>query len=92
MSDSDGARPIVLLDTYEPLLAPTWSPDGKHIAYVSFETGRPAIYRQEIATGQREQLTNFPGLNSSPAWSPDGKTMAMVLSIECSENLIVVVD
>ena len=80
MSDSDGARPAVLLDTHEPLLTPTWSPDGKNIAYVSFETGRPAIYRQEIATGRRQQLTNFPGLNSSPAWSPDGKTMAMVLS------------
>jgi TolB protein len=80
MSDSDGARPIVLLETKEPLLAPTWSPDGKNIAYVSFETGRPAIYRQELATGRRQQLTNFHGINSSPAWSPDGRTMAMVLS------------
>jgi TolB protein len=80
MSDSDGARPIVLLETKEPLLAPTWSPDGKNIAYVSFESGRPAIYRQELATGRRQQLTNFQGINSSPAWSPDGRTMAMVLS------------
>jgi TolB protein len=80
MSDSDGARPIVLLETKEPLLAPSWSPDGKNIAYVSFESGRPAIYRQELATGRRQQLTNFKGINSSPAWSPDGKTMAMVLS------------
>jgi len=80
MSDSDGARPVVLLETSEPLLAPAWSPDGRQIAYVSFESGRPAIYRQEIATGQREQLTDFKGLNSSPAWSPDGKSMAMVLS------------
>jgi len=80
MSDSDGARAIVLLETKEPLLAPTWSPDGKSIAYVSFESGRPAIYRQEIATGRRQQLTNFQGINSSPAWSPDGRTMAMVLS------------
>jgi len=80
MSDSDGARPVVLLETHEPLLGPTWAPDGKQIAYVSFESGRPAIYRQEIATGKREQLTNFKGLNSSPAWSPDGRSMAMVLS------------
>ncbi len=80
MSDSDGARPIVLLETKDPLLAPTWSPDGKNIAYVSFESGRPAIYRQELATGRRQQLTNFQGINSSPAWSPDGRTMAMVLS------------
>jgi TolB protein len=80
MSDSDGARPIVLLETKEPLLAPTWAPGGKDIAYVSFETGRPAIFRQELATGRRQQLTNFQGLNGAPAWSPDGRTMAMVLS------------
>lgn len=87
MSDSDGARPIVLLETPEPLLAPTWAPDGRNIAYVSFESGRPAIYRQEIATGRREQLTNFKGLNSSPAWSPDGRTMAMVLSKDGSPDI-----
>jgi TolB protein len=80
MSDSDGARPIVLLESREPLLAPAWAPDAKQIAYVSFETGRPAIFRQDLATGAREQLTNFHGLNSAPAWSPNGKTMAMVLS------------
>ena len=80
MSDSDGARPIVLLESREPLMAPVWAPDAKQIAYVSFETGRPAIFRQDLATGKREQLTNFQGLNSSPAWSPDGRTMAMVLS------------
>ncbi len=80
LADSDGARPVVLLESREPILAPTWSPDGKEIAYVSFETSRPAIYRQNLASGAREQLTNFRGLNGAPAWSPDGKSMAMVLS------------
>lgn len=80
LADSDGARPIVLLESREPILAPSWSPDGKEIAYVSFETSRPAIFRQDLASGAREQLTNFKGLNSAPAWSPDGKSMAMVLS------------
>ena len=87
LADSDGARPIVLLESREPLLAPAWSPDGKEIAYVSFETSRPAIYRQNLATGQREQLTNFKGLNGAPAWSPDGNTMAMVLSKDGSPDI-----
>ncbi len=87
LADSDGARPIVLLESREPILAPSWSPDGKEIAYVSFETTRPAIYRQVLATGAREQLTGFKGLNGAPAWSPDGKSMAMVLSKDGSPDI-----
>jgi TolB protein len=87
LSDSDGARPIVLLESREPVLAPAWSPDGQSIAYVSFETSRPAIYRQNLLTGAREQLTNFRGLNGGPAWSPDGRTMAMVLSKDGSPDI-----
>ncbi len=87
LSDSDGARPIVLLESREPILAPGWSPDGSQIVYVSFETGRPAIYRQNLSTGAREQLTNFKGLNGAPAWSPDGRTLAMVLSKDGSPDI-----
>ena len=89
LADSDGARPIVLLESREPILAPNWSPDGKEIAYVSFETTRPAIFRQNLATGAREQLTNFKGLNGSPAWSPDGNSMAMVLSKDGSPDIYI---
>ena len=87
LADSDGARPIVLLESREPIMSPSWSPDGKQVAYVSFETDRPAIFRQVLATGEREQLTNFRGLNSSPAWSPDGNTLAMVLSKDGSPDI-----
>jgi len=87
LADSDGARPIVLLESREPIMSPSWSPDGQQVAYVSFETGRPAIFRQVLATGEREQLTNFRGLNSSPAWSPDGNTLAMVLSKDGSPDV-----
>ncbi len=87
LADSDGARPIVLLESREPVLAPAWAPDGQQIAYVSFESNRPAIYRQNLATGAREQLTSFKGLNGAPAWSPDGKTMAMVLSKDGSPDI-----
>ncbi len=80
VADADGARPRMLLESKEPLLSPAWSPDGQKIAYVSFETTRPAIFMQDLATGEREQLTSFKGLNGAPAWSPDGKTLALVLS------------
>lgn len=87
LADSDGARPIVLLESREPIMAPGWSPDGSEISYVSFETGRPAIYRQNLSSGAREQLTNFKGLNGAPAWSPDGRSMAMVLSKDGSPDI-----
>lgn len=87
LADSDGARPIVLLESREPILAPSWSPDGNEVAYVSFETSRPAIYRQNLRTGAREQLTNFKGLNNSPVFSPDGNSMAMVLSKDGSPDI-----
>ncbi|ODS22588.1 Tol-Pal system beta propeller repeat protein TolB [Candidatus Endobugula sertula] len=79
-ADMDGARPQVLLKSSEPLLSPTWSPDGQSVAYVSFETSRPAIFVQNLLTGKRQQITNFKGLNGAPAWSPDGRKLALVLS------------
>ncbi|MCK9502893.1 MAG: Tol-Pal system beta propeller repeat protein TolB [Porticoccaceae bacterium] len=80
VSDADGARERLMLESTEPLMSPGWSPDGKELVYVSFETGRPAIFRQKLADASRRQITNFKGLNGAPAWSPDGRKLAMVLS------------
>lgn len=80
IADIDGARERLLLESAQPIMSPAWSSDGREIAYVSFETGRPAIFRQNLATAERQQLTNFAGLNSAPSWSPDGSKMALALS------------
>src|SRR5690606_26343313 len=88
-ADYDGRRAQVLLESREPIMSPAWSPDGSQIAYVSFETDLPRIYIQDLATGQRRQVTNYPGINSSPVWSPDGSKLAMVLSKDGSPDIYV---
>lgn len=80
LSDADGFREKTITQSTEPLLSPAWSPDGKEVAYVSFQNGRSGIYVQNINTGKQRQLTRFSGINGAPDWSPDGKYMAMTLS------------
>lgn len=89
VADADGQRARSVLTSHEPILSPDWSPDGRRLAYVSFEQGRPAIFVQELQTGQRFQLTNFTGLNGSPAWSPDGQRIAMTLSRDASPEIYI---
>lgn len=88
-SDYDGQRAQILLESVEPIMSPSWSPTGRDVAYVSFETDLPRIYIQNIATGDRRQITNYPNLNSSPEWSPDGTKLAMVLSKDGSPDIYV---
>ncbi|WP_310198315.1 Tol-Pal system beta propeller repeat protein TolB [Pseudomonas hunanensis] len=88
-SDYDGARAVTLLQSREPILSPRFAPDGKRIAYVSFEQRRPRIFVQHIDTGRREQITNFEGLNGAPAWSPDGSRLAFVLSKDGNPDIYV---
>jgi len=80
VADADGQRSKLIFRSKMPLLSPAWAPDGKKLAYVSFESGRPAIYIQDIASGTRTLIANYKGLNSAPSWSPDGNQLAMTLS------------
>lgn len=81
VADTDGAQPKTVMTSRDPILSPAWTPDAKKIAYVSFETKRPAIYLQDLATGQREVLAKFVGLNGAPSFSPDGQSMLFTASI-----------
>ena len=80
VADSDGYDPQTVVSSPEPLLSPSWSPDGGKLAYVSFEGGNSSIYIQDISTGSRKQVSRFRGINSSPAFSPDGGRLALTLS------------
>ena len=80
ISDADGQNIRNAMSSGEPIISPSWSPDGKKVAYVSFEDRKPVIYVHELATGRRIPLSNQKGNNSAPAWSPDGKKLAISLS------------
>ena len=80
VADADGYGPQTILASNEPIISPSWSPDGTRLAYVSFERKKPVVYVQSLTTGQRNAVANFSGSNSAPAWSPDGRRLAVTLS------------
>lgn len=80
ITDADGEGGQVALTSVEPIISPAWSPDGRELAYVSFELQKAVVYVQEVASGQRRAVANFRGTNSAPAWSPDGLHLALSLS------------
>ena len=80
VTDADGEGGQVALASPEPIISPAWSPDGRQLAYVSFESQKAVVWVQDLGTGQRRMLANFRGSNSAPAWSPDGRQFALTLS------------
>ncbi len=89
IADSDGARARTLFNSDQPLLSASWSPDARRVAYVSFESGRQAIVIQDLASGARQRVAEYRGLNGAPVFSPDGQRLALVLSRDGNPEIYV---
>lgn len=68
---------------------PRWSPDNRLLAYTSFIKRYPDVYTIDLASGNRQRVASYPGVNSGGAISPDGRRMALILSKDGNPDLYV---
>ncbi len=89
VADVDGHNAQLIVRSRQPLMSPAWSPDGRKLAYVSFEGNRSMVFVQDVFTGERERVAAFKGINGAPAWSPDGRRLALSLSKDGNPEIYV---
>ncbi|MDX1453939.1 MAG: Tol-Pal system beta propeller repeat protein TolB [Gammaproteobacteria bacterium] len=92
VADADGENQRTVLRSVKPIMSPAWSPDGRKLAYVSFENDAAEIYVQELATGSRKVVSSRPGINGAPSFSPSGRMLAVTLSSEAGNPDIWLID
>ena len=57
---------------------PTWSPDGRYVAFVTWSREGGHIYRVAAEGGQPEQMTNTAAFYSYPVYSPDNTKIVFI--------------
>ncbi len=58
------------------ILSPTWSPDGRYIAFSALVGGFTDLFIYDLETNQLKRMTEDPFAEIQPAWSPDGNHIA----------------
>jgi TolB protein len=90
VADADGFGATPILVSTEPIMSPTWSPDGTRLAYVSFQQKKPVVFVQDVMQGRQTVVANARGSNSAPAWSPRGDQMAVVMTLTGNSQIYLV--
>ncbi len=89
VADYDGYNQFIVNRSSQPIMSPAWSPDGKRLAYVSFENRKSQLVVQDLSSGSRRVVASYPGHNGAPAFSPDGSKLAFASSQDGYLNIYI---
>lgn len=87
ISDVDGVNRREVYSNTAPILSPAWSPDGRQLAFVTFNNHRSQIIIQDLASGARRVVVQGDGISGAPAFSPDGRFLAYVQSLQGNPDI-----
>lgn len=78
LASVSGGRAWRLTDDSEPVRNPRFSPDGEHIAFVSFKDGHPEVYAVSVVDGTSPQRLTWWGAKNTLVlgWTTDGRVLA----------------
>ncbi|MDO4776103.1 MAG: Tol-Pal system beta propeller repeat protein TolB [Cardiobacteriaceae bacterium] len=80
VSDIDGANRREIFSSAQPILSPAWSPDGRQLAYMTYQGNHSQLVVQDVNSGARRVVAQNDGISSAPAFSPDGRSLAFAQS------------
>ncbi len=89
VADYDGHNQFVVNRSSQPIMSPSWSADGKQLAYVSFENRKSQLVVQDLGSGSRKVVASAPRHNGAPSFSPDGSRLAYASSRDGQLNIYV---
>ena len=72
--DGTGRRRLTTGDEFNP----SWSPDGREIAYIGWNGNRTDLYKMNADGSQKRRLSSTKKNEFDPSWSPNGNKIVFV--------------
>ncbi len=86
MINFDGSENRPLTSGSNNYSSPRWSPDGKHLVFVSNAEGSSQVYIHWMDTGHKAKISNLMESPRNISWSPDGKWIAFSMFVPLQQK------